>query len=138
MKKTVVALTIILILLFASFTAAGGYMVYKSSTNNEHSADSSQNADLKLNINEEEVSLEITNGIPGIIIFSFGAIGLILMLFRIPTHEVLGYRTKGGGNGGMCLMFEEKIVSSRTIQAPLPVWWLLKRTRRLEKIEHSA
>lgn len=135
MKKTVTALTIIFILLFASITAAGGYMVYESTSNN---TEPSANTDLKLKINKGEAELEITNASYGVIIFSFGAIGLILMLFKIPTHEVLGYRTKGGGGGGLGFMFKEKIISNQTIQTPLLIWWLLKRTRKLEKVERSA
>ncbi|MHB1322150.1 MAG: hypothetical protein ACYCY0_11405 [Acidithiobacillus ferrivorans] len=54
-------------------------------------------------------------------------------------HEVLGYRTKGGGSGGgLGFMLKEKILSEQTIQAPLPVWWLLKNTEKLEKVEPSA
>jgi hypothetical protein len=139
MKKTVVALTIIFIFLFASIAAAGGYMVYESSLKKETKVDSSENSDLKLNVSKESVSFEITNAIPGLIIFCFGATGLILMIFKIPVHEVLGYRTKGGGSGGgLGFMLKEKILSEQTIQAPLPVWWLLKNTEKLEKVEPSA
>ena len=138
MKQTVAALTIILVLLFASITAAGGYMVYESTSNNKNDTESSAKSDLKLKISKNEAELEITNASPGIIIFIIGAIGLILMLFKIPTHEVLGYRTKGGGGGGMGFMVTEKIISEQVIQTPLLIWWLLKRTEKLEKVECSA
>jgi len=138
MKKTVAALTVIFIFLFASIAAVGGYIVYKSSLKKEAMVDSSENSDIKLSINKESVSFEITNAVPGLIIFCVGAAGLILMIFKIPVHEVLGYRTKGGGSGGlMGLMIREKILSEQTIQAPLPIWWLFKNTEKLEKVEKS-
>ena len=135
MKKIVATLTIILIFLLASMTAVGGYIVYESTSN---STQSTARSDLKLKINVDGAELEATNIAPGIIMFIFGSIGLILMLFKIPTYEVLGYRTKGGGGGNMGFMVKEKIISEETIRTPLLIWWLLKRTGKLEKIEGNA
>ena len=40
--------------------------------------------------------IELKNAVPGLIIFCFGAAGLILLAIKIPVHEVLEYSLKGG------------------------------------------
>jgi hypothetical protein len=130
-------------------------------------------ADVKMSATQNSLSIELKNAVPGLIIFCFGAGGLILLAFKIPVHEVLGYRAKGGlrldevrrdevrlGFGIMsdekelrkhaqrdfgmmnpeteirhtAMLTREKVISKDIISLPLPIWWLLRRTGKFEKV----
>jgi hypothetical protein len=129
----VIILTIILVLAFTSMAAGGGYLIYKEV------GPSDSSSDVEVTIDSSSLTLKLVSAAPALIIFCFGAVGLILMSFRIPTKEVLGNRTEGGGSAGtMGLMFHKKVLSTEQTNIPLPVWWLLSKSGRFEKIESNA
>ena len=139
MKKTVVTLTVLLVLSFIGMTFFGGYLVYQEIPGLDTSKKlQNESSDLKFEVSNKSASFEIKNASPGIIFLTVGGIGLISMVFRLPVEEVLGYQTKGGGNGGMGFMVKEKIMSPYTINVPYPVWLLLKPTGRLDPVGESA
>jgi hypothetical protein len=135
MKKVGIMITIVLMLIFAGITCCGAYLVYQET---QVSASVSDKADVKVNIKKDSLSFEIKHAIPGLIIFSFGAVGLIIMLIKVPVREILGYRTRGGGGRGMMGYMTQEPVFSEPMSIPLPVWWILKSTRRLEKMTPNA
>lgn len=139
MRKTVATLTVLLVLTFISMAAFGGYLVCQEIPR-AITPENIQNesADLKFEVSNKSASFEIKNAIPGILFLAFGAVGLISMVFRLPVKEVLGYQTKGGGNGGIGFMVKEKIMSPYTINIPYLVWLLLKPTGRLDPVSQCA
>lgn len=132
MRAIVITLTIIFVLAFASMAAGGGYLIYKEIN------PQSTSSDVEVKIERDSFTLNLARATPGLIIFCFGAIGLILMVYRIPTKEVLGYKTEGGGSSGMGFMVRRKVLATEQTNIPLPVWWLLRKTDRFEKIEENA
>ena len=132
MKAIVITLTIFLALAFASMAAGGSYLIYKEIGLQGASSD------IEVTVERDSVTLNLVRATPGLIIFCSGAVGLILMVFRVPTKEVLGYRTEGGGGSGMGFMVRKKILASEQTNIPLPVWWLLRKTDRYEKIAENA
>lgn len=139
MKKTVATLTVLLVLSFMGMTFFGGYLVYQEIPRSDTSTSlQNESSDLKVEVSNQSASFEIKNAIPGIIFLAFGGIGLISMVFRLPVKEVLGYQTKGGGNGGMGFMVKEKVMSPYIINVPYPVWLLLKPTGHLDPVSEGA
>jgi hypothetical protein len=128
MKKTVVAITIKLGLIFAVMAYCGGYMLYQQQNASPVASD------VKVSAKKDSLSIELKNALPGLIVFCFGAGGLILLVIKIPVHEVLGYHVEGGGHsGGIGMMTRKKVISKHIISMPLPVWWLLRPTGKFEK-----
>jgi hypothetical protein len=134
MRNVVAGLTIFLVLVFTSMVAYGGYLVYQE--NRALELGSPESSDFKLNVGHQSASFEITNALPGLIILLIGGIGLISMVFKLPVKEVLGYQSKGGGNG-IGFIVKERVLSQYIISVPYPVWLLLKRTDRLEQVNES-
>lgn len=133
MRVIVITLTIVFVLAFTSMAAGGGYLIYKEI------GPSDSTSDVEVTIDKKSLTLKLVSAAPGLIIFCFGAVGLILMVYRVPTKEVLGYRTEGGGGSGtMGFMVRKKVLSSEQTNIPLPVWWLLSKSDRFEKIESNA
>lgn len=132
MKVIVISLTIFFVLAFASMAAGGSYLIYKE----VHPQGSP--SDVEVTVGHDFVTLNLVSATPGLIIFCFGAAGLIFMAYRIPTKEVLGHRAEGGGGPGMGLMIHKKVLATEQTNIPLPVWWLLRKTDRFEKIEDNA
>ncbi|MEZ9131322.1 hypothetical protein FCV82_02220 [Vibrio breoganii] len=132
MRAIVITLTIFFVLVFASMAAAGGYLIYEE-INPQSSA-----FDVEVKVERDSVTLNLVKATPGLVMFCFGAIGLILMIYRTPTKEVLGYRTEGGGGSGMGFMVRRKVLATERTNIPLPVWWLLSKTNRFERIEENA
>ncbi len=133
MRSIVIILTIILTLAFTAMAAGGGYLIYKEVGPTDSSSD------VEVTIDNSSLTLKLVSAAPGLIIFCFGAAGLILMTFRIPTKEVLDYRTEGGGGSGtMGFMVRKKVLSPEQTNIPLPVWWLLSKSDRFEKVESNA
>lgn len=131
MRVFVIVLTIFFVIAFASMTVSGGYMIYKEVRPPVSSTD------VKVKVSRDSLTVVLARATPGLIVFSFGAIGLILMVFRVPTKEMLGYRTEGGGTDGTGFMQQRKILSDKKTNIPLLVWWLLKSTERFERIEEN-
>jgi len=131
-RAFVIVLTLFIVIAFASMAVGGGYMIYKEVRSPVSSTD------VKVTVSRDSLSLVLARATPGLIVFCFGAIGLILMVFRVPTKEVLGYRAEGGGGHGIGLMRHEKILSDQKTNIPLLIWWLLKSTERFERIEENA
>lgn len=136
MKKTVIILSLILLFLFAGITVVGVYMTYKEiSASKEKKDNVTEKSDVKLDV-KESFSFELTNATPGLIITFIGAFLFALMLRNVPLKEVLGCQTKGSGHGDFTgFMVTEKILSKQIIKVPLPVWWLLKPSKKLVKVE---
>lgn len=132
MRAFVLILTTVFVLAFASMTMLGGYMAY------QQVRPSSQRSDVEVTVRRDSLELRLEQATPGLIIFCFGAVGLILMVYRIPTKEVLAYRTEGGNGRGSALMLRRKVLDERITNIPLPLWWLLKRTDRFERVDDSA
>ena len=133
MRVFVLFLTAVFVLAFASMAAGGGYMVYKEVQQPANSTD------VEVTVNRDSLTVVLAQATPGLIIFIFGAAGLILMTFRVPTKEVLGYRTEGGGGGStMGFLLRRKVLADRKTNIPLPVWWLMKKTERFERVEENA
>ena len=113
--------------------AGGGYLIY-TTINSQGSS-----SDIEVKVEKDSFTLKLVKAAPGVVIFCFGAIGLILMMYRVPTKEVLGYKTEGGGGSGISgFMVRKKVLASRKTNIPLPVWWLLRKTDRFEVIEKNA
>lgn len=113
--------------------AGGGYLVYK--TINMQSSSS----DVEVKVEKDSITLKLVKATPGLVIFCFGAVGLILMMYRVPTKEVIGDKIKGGGGSGMELMVRKKVLASDKTNIPLPVWWLLlRKTDRFEVIKENT
>lgn len=132
MRAFVLILTTFFVLAFASMAAGGGYMVYKEVQQPANSTD------VEVTVNRDSLTVALAQATPGLIIFIFGAVGLILMTFRVPTKEVIGYRTEGGGGSTMGLLLRRKVLADRKTNIPLPVWWLMKKTERFERIQENA
>lgn len=133
MRTIVITLTTIFVLAFASIAAGGGYLIYKEIGVSESTSD------VEVTIDQKSLTLKLVSAAPGLIVFCFGAVGLILMIYRVPTKEVLGYRYEGGsGSGTMGLMVRKKVLSPEQTKIPLPVWWLLSKSKKLEKIKSNA
>ena len=132
MRAIVITLTIFLVLAFASMAVVGGYMTY------EEFGLQSSSSDIEVKVERESFTLSLLRATPGLIIFCFGAAGLILMANRIPTKEVLGYRDQGSGGSGMGLVMRRKILATKQTNIPLPVWWLIRKTDRFERIDDNA
>ncbi|WP_133152947.1 hypothetical protein [Vibrio breoganii] len=132
MRVIVITLTIFFVLVFALMAVAGGYLIYEE-INPQSSA-----SDVEVKVERDSVTLNLVKATPGLVMFCFGAIGLILMIYRIPTKEVLGYRTEGGGGSGMGFMVRRKVLATERTNIPFPVWWLLCKTNRFERIEENA
>lgn len=94
--------------------------------------------DLEVTVTRKSLELRLMSASPGMFIFCFGAAGLILMVFKVPTKEVLGYKREGAGPSGMGLIRETKILDTRKTYIPLPIWWLIKRTQRFERVNENA
>lgn len=131
MRAVVIVLTIFFVLTFASMAAAGGYLIYDGAIHKTFLSD------VEVKVEQGFFTLNFENATPGLIIFCFGAIGLILMVWKIPTKEVLSYRTEEGGGSGMGFMVRRKVLATKQINIPLPVWWLLSKTNRFEKLEKN-
>lgn len=95
-------------------------------------------SDVEVTFSQGSVSIIISQASSGLIIFFAGAVGLFLMTLRVPAKEVLGYKTEGGGGSTMGLLLRRKILASCTINIPLPVWWLVRSSERLERVEEKA
>ena len=133
MRAIVIILTTIFVLAFASMAAGGAYLVYKEID------PKNSTTDVELTVDNSSLTLKLVSAAPGLVIFCFGAVGLILMAYRIPTKEVLGYRTEGGGGKGTIgSMIQKKVLSSKRTNIPLPVWWILNKSDKFEKIEENA
>lgn len=132
MRAIVITLTIFLVLAFASMAVVGGYMIYK-----ELGLQSSS-SDIEVTVERDSLTLTLLRATPGLIIFGFGAVGLISMSYRIPTKEVLGYRGQGSGGSGIGLVMGRKILATEQTNIPLPIWWLIRRTDRFERIDDNT
>lgn len=132
MRAIVIILTIFLVLAFATMAASGGYLIYQ-----EIGLQGSF-SDIEVTVERDSLTLSLLRATPGLIIFCFGAIGLILMTYRIPTKEVLGYQNQGGGGSGMGLLIRTKILATEQTCIPLPVWWLIQRTGWFERINNNG
>jgi hypothetical protein len=112
--------------------AGGGYLIYKEVGSQNSSSD------IEVTVERDSFTLNLVRATPGLVIFCFGAVGLILMIYRVPTKEVLGYRTEGGGGSGMGFMVIKKVLATEQTNISLPVWWLLSKTDRFEKTAENA
>jgi hypothetical protein len=131
-RAIVITLTIFLVLAFASMAVVGGYMIY------EELGLQSSSSDIEVTVERDSLTLTLLRATPGLIIFCFGAVGLILMSYRIPTKEVLSYRNQGSGGSGMGLVMRRKILATEQTNIPLPIWWLIRRTDRFERIDDNT
>lgn len=132
MRAFVLILTTFFVLAFASMAVGGGYMVYKEVQQPANSTD------VEVIVNRDSLTVILSQATPGLIIFIFGAAGLILMTFRVPAKEILGYRAEGGGGSTMGFLLRRKVLADRKTNIPLPVWWLLKKSERFERIDENA
>ena len=129
MRVFVLVLTTFFVPAFASMAGGGGYIVSKET---QHSTD------VEVTPNRDSVSVVFAQATPGLIVFVLGTLGLILMTFRVPTNEVFGYRTEGGGGSNMGFLLRRKVLADRKTNIPLPVWWLVRRTERFERVAENA
>ena len=125
-------LTTVLVIAFASMAAVGGYMTY------QQVEPSNRTSDVEVTVSQDSLKFRLERAAPGLVMFCFGAVGLLLMAYRVPTREVLGYKTEGGSGPGLGLMLRKKVLDTKKTNIPLPVWWLLKKTERFERVDDRA
>jgi hypothetical protein len=138
-------LMIILVLAFVGMVCLGGTMLYQQST-------STTTADMKVDIKKDSLSFELKNALPGLVVFLCGAVGLILLMFRVPVREVLQQQMTDGAAAfnfripqapgfripePRGIRHDGKLLSEHTMSMPILIWWLLKWTGRLEKALQS-
>jgi hypothetical protein len=107
---------------------------------------------VKVSIEEKSATFEITNAIPELVIFFVGAVGLILMLIKIPIKKGLLSNTQISEKLTMKCEYDEDIImdfnkdnfnknthngtyepKTGTIALPLPVFWILKLSGILKR-----
>ena len=94
---------------------------------------------LETNVKTNEVSIKIETAIPGIIVFTFGSIGLILMLIKIPIKEVLRYKSPEFQDSmtfkyGVENNFEP--IYSDVKRVPLLMWLFYYKKHKSIKVEY--
>jgi hypothetical protein len=120
--------------LFAAFTAiaaAGVLLVFiaVSTPGAAAKADVPQSK-VGMTVAPGKLKVDITTGIPGLIIFMLGGVGLLLLAIRVPMKQVRGYRNPPqlppGAMGIMrmdFLMGPQPILSGETERVPLLLSW---------------
>ncbi len=139
MKKTVVLCSLIFLFLFAGITVMGICMVCKEiNTSKENEDYVAERSGVKVDA-IDSFSFELTNVTPGLIIAVLGAVLFALMLRKVPVKEIIEYQTKDSSHdkiAGATLV--EEITSENIIKVPLPVWWLLRFSKKLIRVEPYA
>ncbi|AVJ55857.1 hypothetical protein C5610_05730 [Idiomarina sp. OT37-5b] len=132
MRSLVLILTTVFVIVFASMTVVGGYMTYQRIESSNRAIDAA------VTVSQDSVEFRIERAGPGLVILCLGAVGLLLMAYKVPTREVLGYKTEGESGPGLGLMMRKKVLDTKKTNIPLPVWWLLKKTERFERVDDRA
>lgn len=101
------------------------YKPYKNSTLVEN------DSEVEVKIKKDEISVKIITKLPGIIIFIFGATGLILMIIKIPVRQIVSIRDPiSGGIDSNKMQFitlgTSHVPSNQVEKIPILFWWLIK------------
>lgn len=139
MKRTVATITFILIFLFAFMAMGGAYLTFLHGFQQAApSAASMTQSKVELGVSKDSASFKFSSAVPGLVIFAFGSLGLLLMAVKVPVRLVLGYTTTGGaGRDGLGMLTRNKVFSNE-VAISLPVWWLLRHRRLAEAVSANA
>jgi len=87
-KALVISLSMIFVLAFALMAAGGGYLIYTEINPQRTSSY------VEVKVERDSFTLNLVRATLGLIMFWFGAVGLILMMYKVPTKEfwVIGQR----------------------------------------------
>jgi hypothetical protein len=129
-QRSILFLTVLLYVAFAGMIGFGIDLTYQSSAGLDQQQ---KETSLKMNASTDNVEIELTTAIPGIVLIVLGGAGLISMVFRVPTKEIVGYRQDRQDTGRMefktTASGPKPIYSNTITKIPLPVWFLIKRKR---------
>ncbi|MFC1684052.1 hypothetical protein ACFL0R_01090 [Pseudomonadota bacterium] len=128
-QKIIVALTFLFFLIFSCMVIAGIDLTYKSIIKSGHNA---SETNVAISVSDESLEIDFTTAMPGIVFVIIGGAGLILMVYKVPAKEMLGYQSAKSGSDDVNLMDysrstpQKPLYSERITKIPLPVWWVIK------------
>lgn len=111
------------VLLFA-FCLISGIFLLVTKDNRNHD----QNSKVEVSLKKDEFTFSVSSPVPGIILVSFGAVGLILMLIKIPVKQVIT-QVQSNDEKGLGFITEEK--ATQEFKLPLLIYWVCKSKRNL-------
>ena len=87
---------------------------------------------LHTEFNDKGGKIDITTATEGVIVFVFGASGLILLLIKVPVRQILGYEQSADKNGGNSFNFTlltipKPILSDKVEKVPFLFWLFIQK-----------
>ena len=124
-------IVVAIFLVFALISFAGIWLIYNSQTITNQPG-TQQQTKIETQVNEHEVKINITTISLGIIVFIFGAAGLILLLIKIPVKRILGYEKSIDMSNMMMRTpspYSPQPILSENIEMVPLIFWLWMRNR---------
>ena len=148
-----VGIVVFLTLAFTAIAGGGIWLIYISvntesvtSEQAEESQAESAGEDgaskVKVEAKEKGVTVEITTMIPGVVVFVFGAIGLTLMLIKVPVKQILSIDYPSGPPPGtistLIMLLSPRITLSDTVEKlPILIWLFVRNRSIAERVDRD-
>jgi len=87
--------------------------------------------EVKIGATSDSLDIELSTAIPGVVLIVFGAIGLFLMIIKVPAKEIVEHKNPHSVPNRTTLnyslkTFQNQILSQQTIEIPKLIWWFVK------------
>ena len=133
-KLAPIGLVLCLTLTFCAMAGGGFWMIYISADTTQikgGKADlSEETSEVNVSAKSDSFNVEVKTAIPGVIVFVFGAGGLLLMLIKVPVKQILLVTEAADSRPGtfsmMTTVGRRRTLSSQTERIPLLVWLLIR------------
>jgi len=124
--KIIVVLTFLFFLVFTVMVLVGIDLTYQSLSNASVS-----DTEVKIGATSDSLDIELSTAIPGVVLIVFGAIGLFLMIIKVPAKEIVEHKNPHSVPNRTTLnyslkTFQNQILSQQTIEIPKLIWWFVK------------
>ncbi len=124
--KIVIFLTVLLLLIFGGMVYTGVDLTYRSIESKQFHSET----DIKIKAEKNSFEIELKTAIPGIVLIVFGGTGLLMMVPKVPAKEMLGFQSSSTRSNSSAHLemgtLGKAVYSKKTVNIPLPVWWLIK------------
>lgn len=124
-----------LLIIFTLITLYGLYLIKCEVSETRTSGEGINNNPIEVEISiSEKIGIILKTSIPGIVVFVFGAMGLLLSLIKVPVRQVVPQEREPGAFYNT-LGFMQTKLSKHEERIPILMWWLIRNRGIAQRVD---